>query len=101
VTIEDTIAEAVKAALAPLQAEVHRMVRLQEALLQRAPPVLVSVAEAAKHLGVSLKTARRRVKSGEIPVKRSGRRVLVDLAALHPPTDAAVSAAAHTLKLIE
>lgn len=42
---------------------------------------------AADAMGVSLATARRRVKSGAWTVRRDGRRVLVDLSGLHGPSD--------------
>lgn len=44
----------------------------------------VTVKEAAGRLGVSERTIWRRIRSGELPAERSGRRVLVTLGARHP-----------------
>jgi excisionase family DNA binding protein len=59
--------------------------RVREALaglLVAARPVAVgrswlSMAETADVLGLSVRTVRRRVASGELPSRRSGRRVLI------------------------
>lgn len=56
---------------------------LRELVPVSQPPL--SKAQAAKFLGVSVKTITRRIKSGEIRLhKKTGRRVLVDAASLHP-----------------
>lgn len=96
--LDHAINAAVTAAVSPLCEEIKRL-RLEVAALRRAlPPALVSVDVAAETLGVSLSTARRRVRDGTWPVKRDGRRVLVDLAALHGPTDVAVEEAFASLQ---
>lgn len=46
------------------------------------PSQLVNVPTAAKQLGVSEKTIRRKIRSGEIPSRRIGRAVRVDLTKL-------------------
>ncbi len=43
--------------------------------------------EAARRLGVSQSSIRRRVKDRSIPALRVGRRVLVDVAAVRPKTE--------------
>lgn len=74
------------ARLAGLEAEV-RALRAEVAALHGAlPPALVSFSVAAERLGVSVSTIARRVKDGTIPVRRIGRRPMVDLAGLHPLT---------------
>ena len=46
----------------------------------RQPSHLVSIAQAAEHLGVTTKTVRRRIADGTIPAYRFGGRLLrVDL----------------------
>jgi excisionase family DNA binding protein len=50
------------------------------AVLKRLPPSLVSLKEAAQHLGVSVATLRRQAKSGRVATVRMGSRLLVDLA---------------------
>ncbi len=93
-TIDDTIKASVVAAVAPLVAEVEHLAaevaRLREAL----PPQLVSIEDAAERLGLSGRTVRRRVRDGSIPVRRVGRRVLVDLGALRPLTGEEIAAEA-------
>lgn len=57
--------------------------------LARAPAETkpVPVTEAARILGVSARTLRRRIKAGEMPVVRVGRAVRVDLAELRRKRD--------------
>lgn len=62
-----------------------RLLRDQvDALRRNSPPQLVTVAEAAKLLGLSVRTVSRHIKSGEIPTRRIGRSVRVDLGQLRP-----------------
>src|SRR3989442_12310689 len=86
-SFEDTIAAVLDGRLAPLRLELQRLAAEVSALRQALPPLLVSVPIAADRLGVSLSTARRRVRDGEWPVRRDGRRVLVDLGTLPRNTD--------------
>ena len=65
---------------------------------QALPPALLPLKEAARRMGVSEKTARRRVRAGEWPARRDGRKVLVDLSALRPMTDDEVARAAAQLR---
>ncbi len=65
--------------LAPVMRELQA-IRAELAALaaaRRAEPV--SLEEAARHFGVSVRTMRRRVKTGEVPVVRLGRSVRVRL----------------------
>jgi|SRR6185295_9142060 len=89
-SVEDTIAALLEAKLAPLQQQVRQLTEQITALRRALPPALVSIAEAARVLGVSVPTIRRRVADGSIPSKRVGRSVRVDLAGLHGPSDAEV-----------
>ena len=54
------------------------------------PPALVSMNDAASVLGVSISTIKRRVKDGSLPVRRVGRVLRVDMAALQSPSSAEV-----------
>ncbi|HTP25725.1 MAG TPA: helix-turn-helix domain-containing protein [Anaeromyxobacteraceae bacterium] len=47
----------------------------------------LSVPEAARELGVSARTLRRKIKSGEVPVIRVGRSVRIDMATLRKSPD--------------
>jgi excisionase family DNA binding protein len=47
----------------------------------------VTVPEAARELGVSVRTLRRRIKAGDMPVVRVGKAVRVDLAELRRQQD--------------
>lgn len=70
--------------LAPVMRELQA-IRAELAALaesRRAEPV--SLEEAARHFGVSLRTMRRRVRAGEVPVVRLGRSVRVRLDAADP-----------------
>lgn len=68
------------------------------ALRRAAGPRLVTVAEAAEALGVSTRTVARWIRAGEVPVRRIGRSVRVDLAALRPLGDADVAQLAHAAR---
>jgi excisionase family DNA binding protein len=57
-----------------------------DAIARRLPPALASASEAARQLGVSVPTVRRRIRSGELPIVRLGGRVLVDLGAITAPS---------------
>ncbi len=63
----------VLSALAELRAEVA-------ALRASQTPRLVSPAEAARALGISIATCRRRIADQTLPSRHLGRRVLVDVA---------------------
>ncbi len=84
-TVEETIALAIKMQLAPLHTRIDRLTTAVEALRKALPPALVPVREAAQALGVSEITIRRRISEGLIPTVRIGRSVRVDLAALRAP----------------
>ena len=77
--------------LGELPAEVAGLrdeVRQLRALAERSVPVaLVPVPEAAKLLGISCATVRRRIKAGDLPVVRIGRSVRVDLAKVRTRDD--------------
>lgn len=65
-----------------------------DAIARRLPPALASAAEAARQMGVSVPTVRRRIRSGELPVVRRGGRVLVDLGAITTPNADQIAARA-------
>jgi len=91
VTIEALLGCVIEAKLAPLGAKIGRLTAEVEAMRRALPPALVPVPEAAKAIGVSEATVRRRIKDGSIPVRRVGRSVRVDLAALRAPDPAEVT----------
>jgi len=70
--------------LRSLVAEVAALRAEVASLRSTLPPALVTLAEAAERLGVSVRTLRRRVKDGTLPVRRIGRSLRVDLDALRP-----------------
>jgi excisionase family DNA binding protein len=63
--------------IAQLTVEVRR-------LAQRLPAPFVDVATAARALGVCTKTIRRKIETREIPSRRVGGAVRVDISALQP-----------------
>ena len=86
-TLEETIAEAVNCAIAPLVESNRRLAHQVEQLRRALPAQLVSIPEAAKRLGISEKSVRRLIDKGELPVKRFGNRVKIDIVAATQPVD--------------
>ncbi len=86
--------QAVRDELAELRGEVRALAAQVEHLRRALPAQLVSMREAADRLGLSLSTVRRMAKHGDLPCRRMGRSVRVDLAVLHPMTDDEVAQAA-------
>ena len=70
VTIAEALRQVVREELARALADLRR---------DRKP---LTVPEAARELGVSTRTLRRKIKSGEVAVIRVGRSVRVDMAAV-------------------
>lgn len=74
----------------PSLEEIRSVVReeLTQALqaLQDSGAPLLTVREAANQLGVSERTIKRRIATGELPVVRVGRSVRIDRTALRPST---------------
>jgi excisionase family DNA binding protein len=100
ITLEGLIGGIIKSALAPLQAEVGRLTTEVETMRKALPPAFVTLPEAARVLGLSLSTVRRRVKDGKLPCCHVGRSVRVDLASLKPPTDDQVAGEALRLRTV-
>lgn len=80
-TLEETIAALLEAKLAPLVESNRRLAAEVERLRESLPAQLVTQAEAAKRLGLSVSTVKRRVRDGTLPVRRFGGSVRVDLMA--------------------
>ena len=74
------IASEVTTALGPVLAELRELRAELAALRASQSPRLVSPSEAAKLLGISIATCRRRIADQTLPSRHLGRRVLVDLA---------------------
>lgn len=89
------------AVLTPEQLEdiVERAVSkaLARAPVERKP---ISVPEAARELGVSTRTMRRRIAAGEIPVVRVGRAIRVDLAEMRRAQEGATREVRVTLAAV-
>jgi excisionase family DNA binding protein len=97
-TLEETIAGLLQTQLAPLIDANRRMAAELERLRQALPAQLVSVPEAARNLGMSPATIRRRIKDGSIPVRRVGRSIRVDLSAVHKgPTEEEIARLSESL----
>lgn len=93
-TLDDALSAAVARAVAPITAELSA-VRTELAELRRSQPArLLSVDEAAAELHVSACTVRRRILDSTLPSRRIGSRVLVDMNAMQPASDAKIAAMA-------
>lgn len=90
-TFEDTIRETVAAAMAPLADRIRELSVEVERLRAALPTREVDVHEAARLLGCSVDTIRRRIDDGSIPIRRRGRLVRIDLASLRAPSRDAVA----------
>ena len=97
-SLEDTLGALLSSRLVPLRSDLQRVTAELAAMRQALPPALLPLKEAARRMGVSEKTARRRVRAGEWPARRDGRKVLVDLSALRPMTEDEVARAAAQLR---
>jgi len=73
------IAAEVTTALTPVLAELRELRAEMAALRASQSPRLVSPAEAARALGLSIATVRRRIADQTLPSRHIGRRVLVNL----------------------
>jgi excisionase family DNA binding protein len=83
-SLETSLTEIVTAAILPLTEQVQSL-RVELAQVKAAlPPKFGTVADAARVLGVSEQTIRRKAELGEIPSTRIGRSVRIDLSALRP-----------------
>jgi excisionase family DNA binding protein len=99
VTIEDAIRAAVAEEVAPLRADLARVEEKLAAVARAAPLTLVDVPEAARRLGLSESTIRRRVRDRTLPVRRVGRSVRIDLSTLRPASEEEVDAAARIARI--
>ena len=97
-SLEDTLGALLSARLVPLHSDLQRVTAELAAMRQALPPALFPLKEAARRMGVSEKTARRRVRAGEWPARRDGRKVLVDLSALRAMSEEEVARAAAQLR---
>jgi excisionase family DNA binding protein len=82
-TLDESLREAVAAATEPLAREIRM---LRERLDKSLPTQFGSMDDAAAILGCCRSTVKALIKRGEILPKRVGKRVLIDLVALKPPT---------------
>ncbi len=97
-SLDETFGIILEAKLAPVRAELNRLNLQVESLRRALPPPLVSMSDAASALGVSLSTIKRRVKDGSLPVRRVGRKLRIDMAALQSPSNAEVIRLAEVAK---
>jgi excisionase family DNA binding protein len=84
--------------LAAARADIRTLAGEVAALRAATPPRLVSVPEAARMLGVSPATAWRRVRDGELLVRRIGRSVRIDAADLRAPSRESIAALANAAR---
>jgi excisionase family DNA binding protein len=99
-SFEETLGALLEARIAPLRAEISLLAAKVEAVRQALPPALVTMPEAARLLGLSVRTVRRQVKAGKLPSCRVGRGVRVDLASLKPLTEEQLASEACRLRVM-
>jgi excisionase family DNA binding protein len=99
-SLDDALGAALDARLAPLRQEVRELKALVEQVRRALPPSLVSLKQAAEHLGISISTARRAAGAGQLPARRVGRRLMVDLMDLRPLSNEKVTATAHCIRAL-
>lgn len=86
-TLEESISALLDRKLSPLVEANRKLADTVEALRRALPTDLATPAEAARELGVSTKTVRRRLKDGSLPSRRVGKSVRVDMTAVrHGPS---------------
>ena len=88
--VEESLRALIAEALAPLALEIRQ---LRELLSKSLPPAFGTREDAARVLGCSMSTVDALIRRGEITTKRAGRRVLVDLTSLRPPSEEEVNEA--------
>lgn len=81
VSFEEVVETAVERAVAR---QLEPLKELFSSLASRLPARLLTVAEAAKELGVHQRTVRRQVASGELAARKVGRSVRIDIDASRP-----------------
>ncbi|HZZ84368.1 MAG TPA: hypothetical protein VFE30_07505 [Anaeromyxobacteraceae bacterium] len=94
-SLDTTLGALLEAHLTPVRVELERLSAEVIELRRTLPPMLVPLREAARRLGVSYATARRRASAHEWPTRRDGGRILVDLGALRPLADEDLARMAH------
>lgn len=84
--------------VAQLRAEVAELRSGQAAVREALPPQLRPPVDAAKAWGISLRTVRRMMKAGRVPIVELGGRRMIDMAAasLRAPDIAALAHAARS-----
>lgn len=90
-SFDETLGALLDARLAPVRVEIERLAAEVIELRHTLPPMLVPLREAARRMGVSYATARRRVDAREWPARRDGGRILIDLGGLRPMSDGEVA----------
>jgi excisionase family DNA binding protein len=86
-SVDDALAAVVAIVVAPLTSEIRDLRAEVAALRAVSPPKYGTVKDAARILGVSDQTIRRKAELGEIVSTRIGRSVRIDLSSLRPTTD--------------
>jgi excisionase family DNA binding protein len=87
-SFEETLTAVLQAQLAPVLAEIRQLRERIKTFERKLPPLLGTKEDAARVLGTSASTIRRRIEDGSIPATKKGGLVRVDLAALNPVDEA-------------
>jgi excisionase family DNA binding protein len=84
VSLDQALAAAVRAAIAPLEAKIEALTREVASLRATLPPALLRPSEVAERYGIPRSTQRRYVRQGRLRKVTIGRTVLIDVSRLQP-----------------
>jgi excisionase family DNA binding protein len=96
--IEDALSAVVAAQVGPLRVAVERLTVELAELRKALPAQMATIEEYAETQHISVSTVRRAIRRGDLPVRRTGRSVRVDLGALRPLSGDEVAAAARAAR---
>jgi hypothetical protein len=94
VSLEGALAEAVRAAIAPLEIKVEAMTRELAGLRASLPPALLRPKEVFTRYGIPTRSQRRYVEQGYLRKVKIGTTTLIDVSRLQPLAQGEIAALA-------
>jgi hypothetical protein len=96
--IEDALSAVVANQVTPLRLAVERLTVELAELRKAIPAQMSTIEEYAEAQHISVSSVRRGIRKGDIPVRRIGRSVRIDLRALRPLSEDEVAVAARAAR---